>query len=192
MAEPQPPSVHEGADADDEAPGVPASAEDRKAAAALSSVAARDDDGSQPAREVDQEALGKAIQNLDISGKDGAGKPEPVEKKKVVKVDPADVGLVVGGAGTASEAMADTAADGRTGPHQAQGYGTAQGARGGCRQGAGGVRDGIGMTDGAGAGMEFQKMSKRFLYIKSTRFQDRETLTALPRALSCQKCDCGL
>lgn len=96
MAEPQPPGVHEGADVEDEQPVVPKSAEDRKAAAALSSVSARDDDAAQPAKEVDQEALGKAIKNLDIGGgTNQVEKKEPVEKKKAVKVDPAEVALLV-------------------------------------------------------------------------------------------------
>ncbi|KAI9818707.1 MAG: hypothetical protein M1832_004183 [Thelocarpon impressellum] len=96
MAEPQPATVQEGADVEDETPSIPKSAEDRKAAAALSSVAARDDDAAQPAKEVDQEALGKAIKNLDIgAGTAGAAKKEPAEKKKVVKVDQADVALVM-------------------------------------------------------------------------------------------------
>ncbi|KAI9807956.1 MAG: hypothetical protein M1825_005262 [Sarcosagium campestre] len=95
MAEPQPPTVHEGAEVEDETPSLPKSAEDRKAAAALSSITAtQDDDTTQPAREVDQEALGKAMKNLDVSGTsaavDGAEK-----KKKAVKVDQADVSLLV-------------------------------------------------------------------------------------------------
>ena len=100
MAEPQPPSVHEGADIDDEAPALPKSAEDRKAAAALSSVSARDDDSTEPAKEVDQEALGRAMKNLDVSG---GVKPATVakedavrdKKKAAVKVDQADVALLV-------------------------------------------------------------------------------------------------
>ncbi|KAI9841328.1 MAG: hypothetical protein M1837_000761 [Sclerophora amabilis] len=114
MAEPQPPSTHEGADLEDETPALPKSAEDRKAAAAMSSVSARanddDDDGAQPAKEVDREALGKAMKNLNIDGGGkgvtGAGKKvedededeEAREKKKkaaAVKVDQADVALLV-------------------------------------------------------------------------------------------------
>jgi hypothetical protein len=98
MAEPQPPTIHEGATADldeTETSALPKSAEDRKAAAALSSVSAHNDDSSQPAREVDQEALGKAIKNLNISGE--AKKEVAVEKKKAVKVDPDAVALLVRG-----------------------------------------------------------------------------------------------
>ncbi|KAI9754391.1 MAG: hypothetical protein M4579_004729 [Chaenotheca gracillima] len=119
MAEPQPPNTHEGADLEEETPALPKSAEDRKAAAAMSSVSAREDDGEATGRDVDQEALGKAMKNLsvgDLSG--GAGGPkkevdegakkaaeEREEKKKAaaaraaaiaaVKVDQADVGLLV-------------------------------------------------------------------------------------------------
>jgi hypothetical protein len=98
MAEPQPPTIHEGAtgDLDDaETPDLPKSAEDRKAAAALSSVSAHNDDSAQPAKEVDQKALGEAIKNLDISGE--AKKEVAVEKKKAVKVDPEVVALLVCG-----------------------------------------------------------------------------------------------
>ena len=98
----QPSNVQEGADVEEETPNLPKSAEDRKAAAALSSVAARDDEASQPGKEVDQEALGKAIKNLDIgASKDGAEKKDSGEKKKVVKVDQADVALVVSRVGRA-------------------------------------------------------------------------------------------
>ncbi|KAI9791449.1 MAG: hypothetical protein M1833_001526 [Piccolia ochrophora] len=98
MAEPQPPSTHEGADIEDETPALPKSAEDRKAAAALSSVSAQNDEPTQPAKEVDQEALGKAMKNLDIGGGakgESDKKEEAGEKKKTVKVDQADVGLLV-------------------------------------------------------------------------------------------------
>ena len=98
MAEPQPPTVHEGATGDiedTEDHKIPKSAEDRKAAAALSSVSAHNDDTSQPAKDVDQEALGKAIKNLDIS--DDSKKQPVFEKKKAVKVDPEAVALLVRG-----------------------------------------------------------------------------------------------
>ncbi|KAI9848916.1 MAG: hypothetical protein M1838_000326 [Thelocarpon superellum] len=96
MADTQPSSAQEGADLEDETPALPTSAEDRKAAAALSSVAARDDEASQPAKEVDQEALGKAMQNLDIGeGNEKVEKREGGERKRVVKVDQADVGLLM-------------------------------------------------------------------------------------------------
>lgn len=97
MAAPLPPTNHDGADGEDAEPSaVPKSAEDRKAAAALSSVSARDDDTAKPLKEADQEALGKAIQALDFNG---SGTPKGEEqkeiKKKVVKVDPDAVALLV-------------------------------------------------------------------------------------------------
>ena len=103
MAEPQPPQIREGADVDDETPAVPASAEDRKAAAALSSLDARgeDDEGTSKRTNLDQEALGKAMSRLELASKGkesdkGKSKEGEVEKKKpVVKVDQADVGLLV-------------------------------------------------------------------------------------------------
>lgn len=103
MAEPQPPQIREGADVDDETPAVPASAEDRKAAAALSSLNARgeDDESTSKKTNLDQEALGKAMSRLELASKGkesdkGKSKEGEVEKKKpVVKVDQADVGLLV-------------------------------------------------------------------------------------------------
>ncbi|KAK4984413.1 hypothetical protein LTR66_001014 [Elasticomyces elasticus] len=97
MAEPQPPNVVEGAA--DPPPSIPTSAEDRKAAAALDSLDARgDDEGAAPKKNIDRDALDKAMKAL------GADKPKPkaaleekkeVEKKKVVKIDQADVALLV-------------------------------------------------------------------------------------------------
>lgn len=86
--EPQPAGVHEGA----EQPLAPASAEDRKAQAAMSTLdaAQREDDGA-PKKNVDTEALGKAMKNLDVKDQN-----KKQEVKKVVKVDPADVTLLVG------------------------------------------------------------------------------------------------
>jgi hypothetical protein len=104
MADNQPPSVVEGAttgDIDDEIPVAAKSAEDRKAAAALSSLdAPRDDDGS-ATKDVDREAVRKAMDRLAGSG---AGKGTVAKKgeaddkqspKKIVKVDAADVTLLV-------------------------------------------------------------------------------------------------
>lgn len=85
----QPADIVEGAttgDVEDEVQPTAKSAEDRKAAAALSKLDARgDDEGA--AREVDQEAVKNAMSAL------GGG----AEKKdtKVVKVDAADVKLLV-------------------------------------------------------------------------------------------------
>lgn len=106
MAEPQPSSVHEGMDREDPAP-LPTSAEDRKAAAAMSSLERRgaddDDAAAKPNKEIDQEALGKAISRLELADKSGtvaAGEQktkekEEVEKRAKIKVDQADVTLLV-------------------------------------------------------------------------------------------------
>ena len=106
MAEPQPSSVHEGMDREDPAP-LPTSAEDRKAAAAMSSLERRggddDDAATKPNKEIDQEALGKAINRLELADKAGtvaAGEKktkekEEVEKRAKIKVDQADLALLV-------------------------------------------------------------------------------------------------
>ncbi|KAJ4296960.1 hypothetical protein N0V88_003876 [Collariella sp. IMI 366227] len=76
-----------GADVEDEAQPTAKSAEDRKAAAALSKLDTHgDDEGA--AREVDQEAMKNAMNAL-------GGGPVKKEVKKVVKVDAADVNLLV-------------------------------------------------------------------------------------------------
>lgn len=86
--EPQPDSIHEGASAQ-----PPLHAEDRKAAAALSSLETQnDDEESAPTKAVDTEALGKAMKNLDVKDKPALAK----EPGKKVKVDAADVTLLVG------------------------------------------------------------------------------------------------
>ena len=90
MAEQQPPNIVEGAtsgDIEDEVTSTAKSAEDRKAAAALSKLDARDDDG--PGKDIDQEAVKNAVSALDNKA--------PVVKKEVkkVKVDAADVLLLV-------------------------------------------------------------------------------------------------
>ncbi|KAF2089203.1 hypothetical protein K490DRAFT_64413 [Saccharata proteae CBS 121410] len=85
MAEPQPQGVHEGA----EAPPAPTSAEDRKTAAALSSLDAQNETETATKQEVDTEALGKAMDNLNVK------EEKKAETKKVVKVDAADVALLV-------------------------------------------------------------------------------------------------
>ena len=89
----------------------PANADDRKAAAALSSLdAVHDEDEGKQSRQranQDQEALGRAISRLEIesgeksgkereTGKGGKGK-EGVEdgERKKIKVDQADVALLV-------------------------------------------------------------------------------------------------
>ncbi len=101
MAEPQPPTVHEGMDTED-AP-LPTNPEDRKAAAAMSSLDARgEDEPASKSTHIDQEALGKAISRLEVGSGKGNGEDEGKvkakeveEKKKAVKVDQADVVLLV-------------------------------------------------------------------------------------------------
>ena len=102
MAEAQPPTIVEGAttgDVDDEIPVAAKSAEDRKAAAALSSLDAPREDDSASTKDVDQEAVRKAMERLGGSTKSNgtAVKKDNEVKvvKKTVKVDPADVTLLV-------------------------------------------------------------------------------------------------
>jgi hypothetical protein len=77
----------------DEAPPVPKNAEDRKTAASLSKLEGRNDDDEQvKGKGVDSEALGQAMKNLDVKD-DSASKPKEPEKK--IKLDPADVTLLV-------------------------------------------------------------------------------------------------
>ncbi|KNG47312.1 hypothetical protein DDE82_000910 [Stemphylium lycopersici] len=84
MAEPQPAEVHEGA-ADPHAPT--STAEDRKAAAALSALDALESENGAK-KEVDGKALDKAMKGLNVKdSKDG--------EKKSVKVEAADVTLLV-------------------------------------------------------------------------------------------------
>lgn len=108
------PSAHPDPDAVDQK--LPANAEDRKAAAALSSlntneIAADSDASGKPsASSAEQEALGKAMSRLEIAaggtggGVKGAageeqkkgGAASEVVKKKAVKVAAEDVSLLVG------------------------------------------------------------------------------------------------
>ncbi len=94
---PQPSNIHEGAESAeaDENPTVqPASAEDRKTAAALSALEARggEDDDEKKSKDVDTDALGKAMKNLEVKGE---GKQEVKKEEKKIKIDAADVGLLV-------------------------------------------------------------------------------------------------
>ena len=107
--EPQPSNVQEGADPPDV---IPASKEDRKAAQALSSLDVKGDEdaGAKPKKEVDMKALGEAMKNLELV--QGPKKPsgaETVKKeeapKKLVKVDPADVTLLVRTCGRVFDAL---------------------------------------------------------------------------------------
>ncbi|KAK3393599.1 hypothetical protein B0H63DRAFT_21240 [Podospora didyma] len=99
MADRQPPNVVEGAttgaDVEDEMEPVAKSAEDRKAAAALSKLDTHgDDDAAAPARGVDQEAVLNAMNALG-GGAKGADDKKKQEALKKVKVDAADVALLV-------------------------------------------------------------------------------------------------
>jgi hypothetical protein len=82
--EPQPSSLTEGAT---EESTQPTNAEDRKAAAALSSLDTHNEDDT--GKDVDTEALGKAMKNLDV--KDAGKKAEAAK----VKIEAADVTLLV-------------------------------------------------------------------------------------------------
>jgi hypothetical protein len=102
MAEAQPPTIVEGAttgDVDDEIPQAAKSAEDRKAAAALSSLDAPRDDESTSTKDVDQEAVRQAMNRLaGTNTANGTVSKKGDDKKvvkKTVKVDPADVTLLV-------------------------------------------------------------------------------------------------
>jgi hypothetical protein len=102
MAEQQPPTIVEGAttgDVDDEIPVAAKSAEDRKAAAALSSLDAPREDESAGTKDVDQEAVRKIMERLGgTANTNGAAAKKDTETKvvkKTVKVDPADVTLLV-------------------------------------------------------------------------------------------------
>lgn len=98
MAEPQPP-IHPGsADLEDDPPAPTGGAEDRKAAAALSSLASLNDEASAPKDDVDQKALGDAISRLEVGKvKEGEEKGKKVAggEKKKIKVDAGDVALLV-------------------------------------------------------------------------------------------------
>lgn len=97
MADTQPPSVREGAaaaDLDDEVPAAAKSAEDRKAASALASLDATNDDSA--AHEVDHEAVSKAMKALGgPSSASAAASSASASSRKNVKVDAADVALLV-------------------------------------------------------------------------------------------------
>ncbi len=99
MAEPQPPNFQEGADPPDV---LPANAEDRKAAAAMSSLeSANVESATVPKKEVDVKALTDAMKMLEagsggISSKRKETKKKEEEKKEVlIKVDAADVNFVM-------------------------------------------------------------------------------------------------
>ncbi|PBP18184.1 hypothetical protein BUE80_DR010727 [Diplocarpon rosae] len=99
MAEAQPSTIVEGAttgDVDDEIPFTAKSAEDRKAAAALSSLDAREDESA--GKDVDAEAVKKAMERLggaEATNKNVKKADEEKVIKKAVKVDQADVTLLI-------------------------------------------------------------------------------------------------
>ncbi|KAK2623559.1 hypothetical protein QTJ16_007113 [Diplocarpon rosae] len=99
MAEAQPPTVVEGAttgDVDDEIPVTAKSAEDRKAAAALSSLDAREDESL--GKDVDTEAVKKAMERLggaEATNKTVKKADEEKVIRKAVKVDQGDVTLLI-------------------------------------------------------------------------------------------------
>ncbi|KAL8794391.1 MAG: hypothetical protein Q9195_003090 [Heterodermia aff. obscurata] len=104
MAEPQPASVQEGIDP--EGPPAPTGGDARKAAAALSTLDQRGDDSTAPTKNIDQEALSNAISRLELtSGKVTPGGEQQKEReaearkekerRAKIKVDAADVGLLV-------------------------------------------------------------------------------------------------
>lgn len=102
MAEAQPPTMVEGAttgDVDDEIPAQAKSAEDRKAQQALSSLDAPREDDSTGTKDVDQEAVRKAMDRLTgtkaTNGTVSNTEEDKKAVKKSVKVDPADVTLLV-------------------------------------------------------------------------------------------------
>ena len=93
---PQPADIREGAETAeaDENPALPANAEDRKAAEAMSSLERRgdDDEDSSKSKNVDTEALGKAMKDLGAT-ESGTSMNKGEEKK--IKIDGADVILLV-------------------------------------------------------------------------------------------------
>ena len=100
MAEAQPPTIVEGAttgDIDDEIPVAAKSAEARKEQAALSSLDAPREDDSTNTKNVDQDAVRKAMDRLAGSTNGTTTQKEDQAKtvKKIVKVDQADVTLLV-------------------------------------------------------------------------------------------------
>lgn len=109
MSEKQPSKIAEGAQTattEEEHPPLANNAEDRKAASALASLDSKTESTSTgPSQNVDQEAVQNAIKNLSgaggtapkkaaAAGLAGAKKADEV-KKPLVKVDAADVGVLM-------------------------------------------------------------------------------------------------
>ncbi len=93
--EPQPDSLQEGAEQPE---SLPANAEDRKAAKAMSKLDTRgEEEPVQPKKEVDLKALNDAMKHLGVAQQQE--KPLAVKKeeapKLLIKVDQADVALLV-------------------------------------------------------------------------------------------------
>lgn len=83
MAEPIPSVANEGAD---DSKAVPANAEDRRAAAALNALdsnAIDSDAAQQGAKQIDQDALGKAMNRLEIAA--GTTKNDTTAEKKATR-----------------------------------------------------------------------------------------------------------
>ncbi|KAJ4373974.1 hypothetical protein N0V83_002713 [Neocucurbitaria cava] len=89
MAEPQPSTITEGA-SDPHAPT--STAEDRKAAAALESLDTVEDSNNNGG---DSKALDKAMKGLSVQEDKKSTGEEKTKKKIVVKVDAADIALLV-------------------------------------------------------------------------------------------------
>lgn len=93
--EPLPSDIQEGPEQPE---SLPANAEDRKAAKAMSKLDARGDEDAGPKKEMDIKALNDAMKNLGVQEE---GKPQAADVKKVeapkplLKVDQADVTLLV-------------------------------------------------------------------------------------------------
>ena len=96
--EPQPTDLQEGAEQPE---SLPANAEDRKAAKAMSKLDTRgEEEPAQPKKEVDLKALNDAIKNLGVAPQQQQEKPLAKKKeeeapKVLIKVDQADVALLV-------------------------------------------------------------------------------------------------
>jgi hypothetical protein len=107
MAEPQPPTIHEGASTPPAPPAAASSSATAAEAAALSSLDNKtlsSDTSSAPKKEIDLKALNDAMKALDAgsSGKKvsaaaaaAGGLKKDEEPAKLVKVDAADVSLLV-------------------------------------------------------------------------------------------------
>lgn len=94
--EPLPSDIQEGAEQPE---SLPANAEDRKAAKAMSKLDARGDEDAAPKKEMDMKALNDAMKNLGVGQEQEKEKAQAVKKvetpKPLVKVDQADVTLLV-------------------------------------------------------------------------------------------------